>query len=584
MLRELHISNLAVIEDARIELDDGLNCFTGQTGAGKSLVLGAFEILLGLRSGAASEMLRPGADEARVSGVFELADADTAAEAASLLDIDLAAGDELLVTRKLFASGRSSVSVNGQPVTASMVRAVGELLVDIHGQHDHQYLLKPSNQLRILDAFAHAADLRKAYAQLHAELRQTVDRRAELRASGALRRQQLELYEFQAQEIDAAAPTTGEYDELAARHRVLSNIARIQREAGQAGDALYDSEGSVVERGQMIAHVLGELAEVDGELAEVAEQIRSAVLALQDGAYELSRYLGRLDADPGELAEIEDRLNTLNRLIAKYGDAPGDGDAVEQLLTYRAQIQGEIDTLRGQSADLEQIDTRIAALGEQMRVIGGELSQKRKAAAGRLKKLVEVELKELGMADAAIEVAFEPTADGDPASGGASGLETIELLIRTNAGQPARPLRRIASGGEMSRIMLALKSILATADRISVLVFDEIDANIGGRLGAVIGQKLRELATGVSPHGNGQRQQVLCITHLPQIAAFAHRHLRVAKTTTGKGRSRTTATQVNTLDGAQRIEELAEMLAGRDVTATTRKQAKELLTTAAAGT
>lgn len=599
MLRELHISNLAVIEDATIEFDAGLNVFTGQTGAGKSLIIGAFEMLLGMR--AATDMLRPGAEEGRVSGVFEVNDLEVASEVSRVLDQQITSGEGLLITRKLHASGRTSVSVNGMPATAAMVKQVGQFLVDIHGQHDHQYLLRPSNQLVILDAFARCGEDRQRFAQALSRLRELETRRQELSASRTLRRQQLELYEFQADEIDGADLQPGEFPELQARHGVLSNVQRIKKDAGQAHAALYEAEGSVSERLQMLTHLLVDLAEIDHELSDVAESVRTATLSLQEAAFELGRYVDRLDVDPGELAEVEERLNTLNRLVAKYGDArPGGDDPVEQLLVYRRQIGDEISRLRGQDEDLSHIDGERASLRKELQVVGERLREARKRAAKELRPLIEEQLKQLGMAEARFDVRFEPVSLDSP-DFPASGLDLIEMVVETNPGQDFKPLRKIASGGELSRIMLAIKGILAGSDRVSVLVFDEIDANIGGRLGSVIGQKLRELANGATaaPSGNGRKRkggrakpdaagagashQVLCITHLPQIAAFANRHLRIEKSVAaapGKTKQRETRTTVVTLGDKARIEELAEMMAGKDATATTRKQAQELLATA----
>ena len=361
MLRELHITHLAVIEDATVVFAPGLNVFTGQTGAGKSLVIGAFEALLGLRK--ANDMIRPGADEARISGLFETpAHPDAAAALSDALDQTLEPGDELLISRKLFASGRSSLSVNGQPATAAMMRRAAELLVDIHGQHDHQHLLKPSNQLAILDAFAGCGDDRAAFAEAFGKLRELRDRKAELEASTTLRRQQLELYEFQAGEVDAAEPQLGEFPELRARETVLGSLRKIQAEAGYAYAALYDADGSATERLQAIAHVLIDLAELDGDLADVAEQVRTATLSLQEASYDLSRYLDRLEHDPEEAAEVAERLNTLNRLIQKYGDAARSEDPVEAVLNFRGQLQEQIDGLRGQDSDLSSVDRQIAAL------------------------------------------------------------------------------------------------------------------------------------------------------------------------------------------------------------------------------
>lgn len=567
MLRELHISNLAIIEDATLELGEGFNCFTGQTGAGKSLILGAFEILLGLRSGAAADMLRPGADEGRISGLFEIRDPDILQGISEVLDLTLPDGEPVLITRKLFASGRSSTAVNGQPVTAPMLREAGALLVDIHGQHDHQYLLRPSNQRAILDAFADANDLRAAFADTYAQMHHLIDRREQLAASGTLRRQQLDLYEFQAGEIDDAQLVEGEYDELKARHHLLANLGKLQNDAGNVHDALYDGDDTIVERLQLMTHILADLTELDEGIGEIADQVREATLSLQEAAFDLGRYTQRLELDPAEQAEIDDRLNTINRLASKYTGLGAGVDPVAELLKYRQQIEGEIVRLRGDNEDSASMDAQINALQKQLTTLGGKLSKARRAAAVKLKPLVERQLKDLGMAEAAFEVAFEPSEVS------AAGLETLEMMVRTNPGQPARPLRQIASGGEMSRIMLALKSILARSDAISVLVFDEIDANIGGRLGTVIGRKLRALAE----QGG---HQVLCITHLPQIAAFAGRHLRIVKSVAGKGKQRQTRTTVSKLDGKARIDELAEMLAGADATPTTRKQARELLSAA----
>ncbi|MAX25448.1 MAG: DNA repair protein RecN [Phycisphaeraceae bacterium] len=567
MLRELHISNLAVIQDVNLELSGGLNCFTGQTGAGKSLILGAFEMLLGLRP-AGKDMLRPGSKEARITGLFELHDEEVVTEVATILDQEIAVGDQLLLVRKITPS-RSSVAINGQPVTAAMVKTVGQQLVDIHGQHDHQYLLRASNQLLILDRFAECADLRKQYTHTWQTLSELTQRREELTQSSTLRTQQLDLYEFQANEIDDAQLQTGEFEELSARHKWLTNVHKIQRDSGQAYQALYDSDASVIERLQMIVHLLGELEELDEELAEPTQAIREATLALQEGAFDLGRYMDRIDANPHELDEVEDRLNIINRLTSKYARNQTGVDPVEEILTYREQIQTEIESLRGKDADLSSLDKQIKQARNDLAKHGEKLSKKRQTAAKKIKPLIETQLDELGMADAQFHVEFSAVGD----EGSMHGLESLEFMIRTNPGQPARPMRKIASGGELSRIMLALKSILADSDRISVLVFDEIDANIGGRMGTIIGEKLRSLANS-SDDGS---HQILCITHLPQIAAYADRHLHITKQVMGKGKDRQTQTTVLHLEGDNRVNELAEMLAGKDATDTTRKQIQEML-------
>lgn len=569
MLRQLHIANLAVIEDATIDLGPGLNCFTGQTGAGKSLIIGAFELLLGLRS--ATDLLRQGTDEGRVSGVFELTDAETIRRVSELADTPLdceapaPGGEQVLITRKLFASGRTSVSINGQPATAGMLRAIGELLVDVHGQHDHQFLLKPANQLLMLDRFAECETQRAQFASTARQLRELERRRDELTTSRSLRHQQIELYEFQAEEIDAVEPTEGEYAELDARHKLLSNLENVQRDATEAHNALYESEGSAAERLQAIVGILRELAELDAELKPVAESVATAAAQVHDAAYDLGRYLNRVELDPAELGEVTDRLNALNRLIHKYGSStPRAGGTLDDVLAYRQQIADELARLRGEGEDLDAIDARIDPLRRELADLGRALSDKRQKAAKKLCPLVVDQLCDLGMEQAKFDVAFAPL-DDDTAGDSTTGLDAIEMMVQPNPGQPARPLRKIASGGEMSRVMLAVKSILAEADRISVLVFDEIDANIGGRMGAVIGEKLVRLASG---------HQVLCITHLPQIAAWADVHLKISKSVVD-GQTRTRVDPLAERDA--RVDELAEMLSGKHATDTTRRQSAELL-------
>jgi DNA repair protein RecN (Recombination protein N) len=557
VLRELHISNLAVISDVRIELDPGLNCFTGATGAGKSLVIGAIEVLLGLRSPA--EMLRPGAEEGRVSGVFEVTSAELLKAIERATDVPLTAdGGELLLTRRLYASGRSSVSLNGNPITLGMLKAAAEHLVDVHGQHDHQYLLKPSNQLDVIDQFGNLWDLRRRYHDVYEQLQHARQKLRELSASRTLREQQLELYRFQAGEIDNAELSAGEYEELSARASVLKNLEKLKKDASATHAALYEADGSVLERLKMMAAVLGELSMLDQNLRSVATGLRDATIALEETAFDLSRYLDKLDLDPSESAEVEDRLNTLNRVLNKYGNT------VEDALVHRKQLGEQIAELEKATDDLSSLQNAIDPLTRETITLGKELSAKRQAVAKRLSPMIERSLAELGMEKAKFSVALTPV--GEPTS---SGFDLIEFVAQTNPGQLAQPLRKIASGGELSRIMLALKGILAQSDRISVLVFDEIDANVGGRLGSVIGNKLRHLA---STH------QVLCITHLPQIACYADRHLTVRKDVAGER----TQTTVRTMAGPERIQELAEMIGGQRITETTRAQEKELLDAATA--
>ncbi len=556
MLRTLSIQNLAVIEDVQIDLIEGLNVFTGATGAGKSLVIGALELLLGLR--ASSDMVRAGADEARVSALFEIADDDLRRELQAAIDFPFD-DNQLLIQRRVSASGGSRASLNGQPITAGMLRRLSQVLVDIHGQYDQQYLLQPSNQLDVLDAFGNLHDRRAAYRKVFEAHREALQRKADLETGRDLRRQQLELYEFQAAEIDQADIRPGEIEELESRRRRLTAAERLTTNLCLAYDSLYESEGSITDRLKALVHLLDELAELDESLQAQADAARQSAFALDDLAFQLRRAAERIEADPQALAETEDRLHTLKRLADKYGPSETD------ILALREDLRSKIAALRAQEDDRDHLDAELESLSRQMIDLGRALSDARAKVAAKLQKKIETELRQLEMKSARLEVVVRPSEDdqGRP-SPTATGLDEVEFLFAPNPGEPPKPLRKIASGGELSRVMLALKGVLAQSDRVSVLVFDEIDGNVGGRLGAVIGRKLAALA---------DHHQVLCITHLPQIASFGRRQLTVRKETRD-GRS---FTRVEPLDGDRRIAELAEMISGKQVTETTLRQAREML-------
>ncbi|MDB5326907.1 MAG: recN [Phycisphaerales bacterium] len=554
MLRELHISNLAVIADAKIELAAGLNCFTGATGAGKSLVIGAIELLLGLRS--PSDMLRKGANEGRVSGVFDVGDKRLLKQIEAACDLSLAeTGGEVLLTRRLFASGRSGVSLNGHPITLAMLKNVAETLVDVHGQHDHQYLLRPSNQLAVIDEFAALVPLREKYHAAFTELSEVRRRLHELETGTKLREQHLDFARYQLKELDSAALRPNEYADLTARAGVLNNLGRLRNDASTVQEGLSEADDALVNRLQAISSTLTELTAVDAALAPIANTVKEATIQLSEASYDLARYLNRLELDPGELAEVNERLNTLNRIVKKYGPT------VEIVLAKHAELAKQVTELERAGEDTTKLTAKLKPLAAELEKIGRELSTKRKKAAAELRPRIESQLGALGMDKATFSVDVRPSEPGP------SGADEIEFLVRTNPGLAESPLRKIASGGEMSRIMLALKGVLAAGDRVSVLVFDEIDANIGGRLGSIIGEKLRSLA---------EHHQVLCITHLPQIACYADRHLTVRK----EQDKNQTKTSVRMMDGDERIEEIAEMIGGHRITETTRAQARELLETA----
>ncbi|HNX26721.1 MAG TPA: DNA repair protein RecN [Phycisphaerae bacterium] len=573
MLRELHISNLAVIEDAAFDLQPGLNVFTGQTGAGKSLIIGAFELLLGLRGGGrdSAGMLRSGCDEACVCGLFEFSDSRIVHEIESIIGRQIE-DSQMLITRRLFATGRSSVSIDGQPATAAMLREIGQFLVDIHGQHDQQFLLKPSNQLEILDDFAAMCETQKIFSQTFTRLRDLKKRRDDLNQSELIRRNQTELLEFQAGEIDAADIQPGEFESVREKFERLSNIGTLKQDASQVAMAVYESEGSAVEILERAAKVMDELVSLDEKrLNEISQNFADATEMLRDVAAELNRYADNLEIEPGELEETQQRLDELNGMIHKYGPGrePTANDPLEIVLKFREQVEMQLEKLRTENTELAGLDDEMSSLTKQLAEIGRKLTAGRNAAADKIAPLIEKELSHLGMEQAKFRVQIV-THDVETCVSPA-GLDEIEFMVQTNPGLAFQPLRAIASGGEISRIMLAIKSILAAGDRVSVLVFDEIDANIGGRLGAVVGRKMRDLAR----RGG---HQVLCITHLPQLAAFGDYHIHIEKHVE-KGMTRTT---VAPLEGSRRIDELAAMLAGHEnVSQASITQAAELMQAAA---
>ena len=580
MLRQLHISNLAIIENVDIELTGGLNVFTGQTGAGKSLILGALELLLGLRDGgqAAASLVRPDCDEARVSGVFEIASPDLAARLGKVLDQSLTPDEPVLITRRLSAAGRSGVSVNGLPATAGMLRQAGQMLVDIHGQHDQQFLLKPANQLAILDAYADCRADRRKFAECLTELRRCRQKLADLRDSTEKRAEALELYRFQIDEIDAAACQPGEYEQARDRYNVLRNAAHLQELTGQLLAGLAEGDETVIEHLGVLQRAVREIVRLDAGMSSLSEQFDQAAELLGDAALALERYQDALDADPSELARVEQRLDALNRLIHKYArQAEPGANPIQAVLDFRVRVGKKVAELEADTQASGELEGKIARLEKDLAAVGKRLSGKRRKAAARIRPLVETQFRELEMAEASFEAHIESRAADDPAVD-SSGLDEMEFLVRTNPGQEMQPLRRIASGGEISRIMLALKTILADKDQVTVLIFDEIDSNIGDRLGAAIGAKMRALAHGGRADGKDRPGcQIICITHLSQIAASADHHLHIRKEVVGRGDTRRTVAAVRTLTGEDRVRELAEMMAGANATDATRKHARNLL-------
>ncbi len=572
MLEELTITNFAIIDRLAVRFDPGFNVLTGETGAGKSIIIDAVGAVLGERVSA--EMVRSGAQVARIEGIFTLDE-----EAGPLYDLLcehelLDEGDAAVILRReIAANGRSTARVNGRAVPISVLNRIGQLLVDIHGQSEHLSLFRVDEHLDLLDRYAGSGAQRAELAALVGDLRRVRRERDELREAQADAARRLDLLRYQVEEIVNAGLRPEEEDELAAEKRVLANAERLALLAANASDALSGAEDGA--RGALdalneAAVALGELTKLDESQQETLEQLNGALYTLEEVAHTLRSYASSIEADPARLAEIEERLDLLQRLKRKYGAT------IAEVIAFGEQAAREQDQLVNSEERLEELAAEIELLKGRIGELASELSLRRRAAAQRLAEGVERQLHDLNMSRARFSVSIEqrPDPDGVPVTlDGAEeqrvafderGVDRVEFLISPNPGEDLKPLARIASGGEASRLMLALKTILSTVDRTPTLIFDEVDTGVGGRSGQVVGEKLRLL---------GETHQVLCITHLPQVAALGTEHLRIVKRIED-GRTRT---EVEPLAGRERVEELAAMLGGSPPPPTAVKTAEELL-------
>jgi DNA repair protein RecN (Recombination protein N) len=558
MLRELSVQNLALIEDVRVELAPGFCVWTGETGAGKSLLLGALGLLMGERG--SSELLRSGAEELRITGRFELDEPAGRAEVERILDRALEDG-EVILSRRLTRSGRSHAYVNDQPVAVGTLRQIGTRLVDVHGQRETASLLEPAYQLQVLDEFGNLEKYRETYLALADRLRTARRRYHTLSAERQQRQRELSLLRFERDELDQAHLEPGESAELARQRERLANAQQLQAFAEGSYATLYEDEGSVIERLGKVKREAEGWADLDPDLAEVVNRLETLHGDVQDVAHTLRRLAGRWEADPERLGEVEARLQLLRKLETKYRRS------VDELIVYRVGLDEQEAKLQQAEDDLDGLAGELAALFRQVKEAAAELSRQRARVARKLAAQTQKELADLGMKEARLGAELTSIALGNDAATSELptwGADELELTLAANPGEPAWPLRKVASGGELSRTMLALKTVLAGHDHTSTLVFDEIDANVGGRLGDVLGQKLAAL---------GQRHQVICVTHLPQVASYARHHWSIRKTKRG-GRA---LTQITALADSERLEELASMLRGEARSATTRQEVAAML-------
>jgi len=538
MLRLLRIRNLAVIEAVEVELEPGFNVLTGETGAGKSILVEAVGLLLGAR--ASADLVRTGEGQATIEAIFEDAD-----------------DGEVLVRREVTSQGRSRSFINGSLATAGALRELANRLVELHGQHEHQSLLDPLSHLPLVDESGGLQALLDPVASAWVVMRKLREQRDRARMDGREKAARLDLISFQLGEIEKAAVRPGEDEELATSKQVLANAERIQRLCEESYATLYESDQAVLSG---LAHVwkrVAELATIEPKFADQLDARETIKSQLEDMAFLLRRYADEIDASPGRLQQVEDRLALLERLKRKYGPT------LQEVIATGAALARERDLLTRSGETAEDLDRALSEARQQYLDAARDLSRRRRIAARQFASQIEAHLAQLAMGKTRFEVRFNEEESSEDIWS-ERGIDQAEFFVSPNVGEDLRQLARIVSGGELSRMMLALKTMAVADGAGKTLIFDEVDAGIGGEVADVVGQKLQQL---------GNRFQVICITHLPQIASRAATHYHLEKSVRG----RRTVTAVRRLDAAGRIEEISRMISGRSVTDPVRASARQML-------
>ena len=540
LLSLLRIKNLALVEDLEWELTPGFTAVTGETGAGKSIIIGALKLLLGER--ADKSLIRTGAETCTVEAI--LSGADFSSLNARLEESGVEPCDGELIIRRTFSlGGNSRHFVNGSPTTLALLKTIGDGLVDLHGPHDHQSLLAPEQQLELIDGFAHADVVRRGYVEAYRHWQSLVAEEETLSGAEAVREQELDLLRHQVQEISAANLEPNEEEGIHDRYRLASNSKRLIELATAISRQLSEVDNSVLDQLGETQRLLRELEKIDPGLTESSQAHATAVIELSEIARTLDRYAEKLDLDPEQLEQLEQRVTLLETLKRKYGGS------LAEVIAFGERAEERMRKIEGREAELERLQQAIVEAGKATDRAAAALRKARQTAAPRLSKNIRQQLVDLGFRQAEFEVKVVP--NDEPRL---SGTEGVELLFSPNPGEPLKPLRTVASSGEISRVMLAIKSALALQDAIPLLVFDEIDANVGGEIAHAVGAKMRVLA---------ERHQVLCITHLPQVAAAAATHFVVSKEV-AHGR---TFSELREVKGKARQEEIARMLGGQSESA-----------------
>ena len=555
MLTHLHVKNLALIREAEIDFTEGLNILTGETGAGKSIVIGSVSLALGGR--VAKDMVRPGADYGLAELVFLV---NRKKQREKLLELGITPEDDTVIISRKILEGRSINKINGETVTLSQLKEAAALLIDIHGQHEHQSLLQKKKHLEILDEFA-KEELEPVKEKLAAAYREWKDLKktlSEAQMDEESRLREISLLEFETDEIEKAELTEGEDEELERRYRRMTNGRRLLEAAGNAYALTgYEEEtGAGTTVGRAVRELQSVLSLEDEELSALAAQLSDVDGLLNDFNRELSDYLTSLEFDEREFAETEERLNQLNYLKSRYGHTIGE------ILAYQQKQQERLAALQDYDRYLQELEERLGQAERELGELCERASEIRKRFAEGLCGKIREHLQDLNFLNVEFEMSFEELPEYT-----AQGRDSAEFLISTNPGEPLRPLMKIASGGELSRIMLAIKTVLADRDEIDAVIFDEIDVGISGRTAQKVSEKMMLI---------GRTRQVICITHLAQIAAMADSHYRIEKTVEDGG----TRTQIRRLDERESVEELARILGGAEITDAVLQNAGEMRTLA----
>jgi DNA repair protein RecN (Recombination protein N) len=572
MLRELYIRNFALIEEARISFSAGLNILTGETGAGKSIVMDALGVISGGR--ASVDMVRTGCDRAIVEALFDVENG-IQSQIATLCEqygIEWDAQEGLVIVREIASNSKTTSRINGRIVTVQVLKQFGDLLINLHGQHEHQSLQKPEEHLSFLDVYGFP-QLESLLNQVTALYSEYTDARRQLeraKMGEKERAQRIDILTFQLEEIDAAGIKPGEEERLEAEKKRLASAERRFSAVSGSYEMLYSGghggrQKPILEQLYQCNQQLTQVQHLDDKLKVICELVQNAYLQLEEAALELREYRDKIEFHPAKLDALEERLNTYNRLRKKYGTN------AEEILAYAESLRSELQQLQHHDETILHLQTQLGKLESKLASACLQLSDTRKQIAQELERRIQSELRALMMPHTRFSIAFEEVADDRgilirdrKVRVSSNGMDQVQFLFSPNPGEPLRPLSKIASGGELSRTMLALKTILADRGGVGTLVFDEVDAGISGRAAQAVAERLALLA---------KNKQVLCVTHLPQVACMADTHFLIAKTTTGNR----THTHISALTQEQQIEELARMLSGAEVTETTRRHAFEML-------